>query len=833
MKNNNILILLFSRLVTLLCIFTNMCLLNQNLLASPRTLDRVKSADKTDILKLGLWTSIGPGAGGGAESIIIHPKNPNIVFSMSDTGIIYKSNDGGINWQPANKGIYRRTSPFLDVGLPAGIRFHPKQPDTIFGFFTELGLIFSKDGGKSWIWDKTRSGPYGRKTEKIYDILVDPAYKTKVYYITRDGMFYVSDDGIHVKKLAEGLGKQTGICWDKPRLALDLNSSPKKRTIFVATSKGIAISKDGGKSWNFSNKGLTHNAARTVIAVKKNKKTVLYCTLASFQKPYPKAKGGLFISNDLGKSWQRIGKGLPVARRNGFGKMDINQKNPNIIYIGIGMRMSSNGGIYKSEDAGKTFKKVSHMVGPLRNLDSGYYPEEESSKPPYSKYHVQCLASAPSDPDTVYAYNGWWGINKTSDGGKTWANVSTETLPDGFVRGRGMNNAWSLATAISPFDPNTVFFSLTDEGSFFTQDGGKSLKRFLGYWVYTEYANWYDIKTGKKCRPRSHKELQAVFGKKMKASITDFSFDPKNKDVIYISCGQRQRLKNGMILKYEINKNKMWLIGSSLNGLPKSTFSGIIAISQKNKQEPLLLTAADSFGVFRSEDGGYSWKPSNNGIKTGKGKALRFLQHPVKNNVIFLISGTSVLDHWDRESRFGCLYKSEDYGSSWKKIFPGTGYADVTCITILDDQPSTIFIGIRERNNKGEKFTPSGIYRSKNSGKSWKMVFKTALPTGVSYDKKRKLIFCTATRASDVTTRTKFIDLFGTVNLVKPGIFASSNDGDTWKDIGGKLNNVHPYHLTCAVDNINGKLYVGGNAGVFSANISDIQKKYFAYKDTR
>lgn len=644
-------------------------------------------------------------------------------------------------------------------------------------------------------------------------------------------MFYVSDDGIHVKKLAEDLGKQNGLIWDKPRLALDLNSSPQKRTVFAATNKGIAISKDGGKSWNFSNKGLTHNAARTVIAVKKDKKTVLYCTLASFQKPYPKAKGGLFISNDLGKSWQQIGKGLPVNRRNGFGKMSINQKNPNIIYIGIGMRMSSNGGIYKSEDAGKTFKKVTHMVGSLRNLDSGYYTEEESSKPPYSKYHVQCLASAPSAPDIVYAFNGWWGINKTTNGGKTWENVSTQKLNNGLVRGRGMNNAWSLATAVSPFNPNTVFFSLTDEGAFFTQDGGKSLKRFLGAWVYTEYPNWYNIRTGKKCRPRSHKEIQAIFGKKMKSSITNFSFDPKDEKIIYISCGQRQRLKNGMILKYEINKNKMWLIGSSLNGLPKSIFSDIIAIPQKKKKNPLLLTAADTFGVFKSDDGGYSWKPSSSGIKTEKGKALRFIKHPKKNNILFLIYGTSVIDHWDRKSRFGCLYKSEDYGVSWKKIFPETGYADVTCITISDNQPSTMFIGVRERKGNGKNLTPCGIYRSRDNGKSWKVVFKTAIPTGVAYDKKRGIIFCTATFVSDVSTRKKFIDLLDTVNLIKPGIFASSDNGDTWKDIGGELNNVHSYHLTCAVDKINGKIYVGGNAGVFSANISDLQKKYFRCKD--
>lgn len=168
MKKNAILISLFSRLFTFLFVFSSMSLQGQKLLSShPQTLDSTKSVSKTDILKLGLWTSIGPGAGGGAQTIIVHPKNPDIAFSMSDTGVIYKSIDGGVNWYPANKGIHRRTPPFLDVGIPAGIRFHPKNPDVMFGFFTELGLILSRDGGESWTWDKTRSGPYGPKTEKI------------------------------------------------------------------------------------------------------------------------------------------------------------------------------------------------------------------------------------------------------------------------------------------------------------------------------------------------------------------------------------------------------------------------------------------------------------------------------------------------------------------------------------------------------------------------------------------------------------------------------------------------------------------------------------------
>jgi photosystem II stability/assembly factor-like uncharacterized protein len=124
------------------------------------------------------------------------------------------------------------------------------------------------------------------------------------------------------------------------------------------------------------------------------------------------ASGGLWKTTDAGASWTPISDGqIPVGS---MGSVDVSRTNPNIIYVGTGSddirsNVSTGRGIYKSTDAGATWK----FVG-LR--DAG---------------QIGAVRVDPTDADVVYVAaignaftnNDQRGVFRTRDGGKTWKKI--------------------------------------------------------------------------------------------------------------------------------------------------------------------------------------------------------------------------------------------------------------------------------------------------------------------------------------------------------------------------------------------------------------------------
>lgn len=133
------------------------------------------------------------------------------------------------------------------------------------------------------------------------------------------------------------------------------------------------------------------------------------------------ATGGLWKTINNGTTFEPIFDTYPTAS---IGDVAICQSNPNIIWVGTGEpnnRQSSTfgDGVYKSTDAGKTFVNVG-----LKETQT-----------------ISRIVVDPKNPDTVYvaalghmyAPNKERGIYKTTDGGKTWANVKFIDEDTGFT----------------------------------------------------------------------------------------------------------------------------------------------------------------------------------------------------------------------------------------------------------------------------------------------------------------------------------------------------------------------------------------------------------------
>ncbi len=129
-----------------------------------------------------------------------------------------------------------------------------------------------------------------------------------------------------------------------------------------------------------------------------------------------------------------------------------------------------------------------------------------------------------------------------------------------------------------------------------------------------------------------------------------------------------------------------------------------------------LTVASSTGGVYRSDDGGRSWSPRNQGVRAEFmpdkhpefGQCVhKIVHHPARPGRLFL------QNHWG-------LYRSDDGGDSWKDVANGVPSDFGFCLGIHPRDPDTAFIV--PLHSDGFRCTPDGklrVYRTRDAGASW------------------------------------------------------------------------------------------------------------------
>ncbi len=126
----------------------------------PGAIFRSEDRGETFSLERGLWEhphreQWSEGYGGQAfHTILPHPDDPSSIIAAISTGGVYRTNDGGASWAPANKGIKAEFMPgertFPEFGQCVHkIARHPANPDRLY-LQNHGGVYRSDDGGDSW-----------------------------------------------------------------------------------------------------------------------------------------------------------------------------------------------------------------------------------------------------------------------------------------------------------------------------------------------------------------------------------------------------------------------------------------------------------------------------------------------------------------------------------------------------------------------------------------------------------------------------------------------------------------------------------------------------------
>ncbi|MFA5418242.1 MAG: YCF48-related protein, partial [Bacteroidales bacterium] len=240
-----------------------------------------------------------------------------------------------------------------------------------------------------------------------------------------------------------------------------------------------------GHVWKTTNNGTTFKPvfdnygayAMGVIAIDPTNPNVVW--IGTGENNHQRALGygnGVYKSEDGGDTWTNMG--LKESRQ--IGKILINPKNPNIVFVAAeGSVWGSGGdrGLYKTTDGGKTWKKVLEI-----SENTG----------------VNDMVMDPRDPNTIYATSEQRrrriftkigggpesAVYKTSDSGETW-NKIMKGLPGVDIGGMGL--------AISPADPEKIYLIMEaadDKSGFFrSTNRGASWEKMSNYSAYGQYYN--------------------------------------------------------------------------------------------------------------------------------------------------------------------------------------------------------------------------------------------------------------------------------------------------------------------------------------------------------
>ncbi|HJR15120.1 MAG TPA: hypothetical protein VJ833_14645 [Rhodanobacteraceae bacterium] len=283
--------------------------------------------------------------------------------------------------------------------------------------------------------------------------------KPGVYYVgtAGAGLWKTTDDGIKWDNVFKhGDAASIGAVALAPSHPKDIwlgtgEANPRND---VLLGRGVYFSPDDGKTWQF--KGLANAGLISNIVVNPNDPTTVY--VAVLGNPWkPSETRGVFMTTDGGKNWKKV---LYVNDTTGASDIEMDPSNPNVLLAGMWTEQrkpwtqvngSTDGGIWKSTDGGRTWNKIG---GGLPTTD----PTDRVK-----------IGFAPSSPSTVYATMPTqkcilWG---STDSGTSWKCISNN-------HELAVRMFYFSSFAVAPDNPKRLYFSSFNLMK--STDGGKTAK---------------------------------------------------------------------------------------------------------------------------------------------------------------------------------------------------------------------------------------------------------------------------------------------------------------------------------------------------------------------
>lgn len=671
------------------------------------------ASPESDALRKLTWRAIGPANNAGRISVVVGvPGDVTTYYVAGAAGGIAKTTNGGTTFTQ----LFDK-QPVASIGA---IAIAPSDPNVLYVGTGEGnprnsasfgdGVYKSIDGGGTW----TNVGL--GDTEKIPRIVVDPR-NADVAYVCALGHEWGPNEERGLFKTTDGGKTWTKVLYRNNLTGCsDVDIDPTNANVVYAGmytfrrwawyfesgggETALYKSVDGGATWTKLTRGLPKGPMdRIGVSVSRSEPNVVYMITEA------RNEGSLFRSDDAGESWRVVNKDPNIDFRPFYySDIRVDPSNSNRIF-------SLSGGLYLSEDGGRTFKRIAASV-------HGDH---------------QAMWIDPLMPKRVIGgSDGGWHVSM--DGGRAWEVVNTIPFtqfyhvaydmqePYHVCGGLQDNHHWcGPSNSLSPLGirkRDWVTFAFGD-GFFAVPDLSAP------YLVYSASQGGNivltDLRTGDERSIHPYPNRVGSAGDAIENHKYRFNW---NSPIVLSPFDPKTVYFGGNVLFRTRNYGQSWDVISpdlSTNDKSKQRSSGgpvvvdntaaefhstILTIAPSPRDSNVIWAGTDDGNVQLTRDGGKTW---TNVIRNVPGFAPNAWIATIEASPSDAATAYFAASHHQDNDYAPYFFMTTDYGRTWKRItngLPGKGWAHV-----IREDP-------RNRNLLYAG-TENGLYASWNRGERW------------------------------------------------------------------------------------------------------------------
>ncbi len=736
------------------------------------------------------YRNIGPFRGGRSVTAT-GVKGDILTYYMGTTGGgLWKTNDAGQRWENVSDG-------YFEMGSVGAVAVSSSDPNIVYcgmgehaprGVMTSYGdgVYKSIDAGKTW----KKIGL--EKTQHISRIVIHPTNPNIVYVAAQGALhdgtpergIYKSIDGGATWRNVLFVNNLTGCA----ELSMDANypevlyaamwEHQRKPNMVVSGGEGSGMYKsvDGGENWFTIHNGLPKEKGKMAISVSPANSNKVYGLIESDSNA---DKGGLFVSNNAGKSWSLVsGDNRLTQRAWYYTEVFTDPNDENTVYVLSAPAL-------RSIDGGKTWNRLSGTHGDYHDL----WINPEDSK--------NMVIANDGGAAISFNYGRTWSTQANMPTAQIYRISTDNVFPYSIYGGQQDNTALKiphLSVGRSGISAQDWTYTAGGESAFLAFDPDNPRYVMGGSYLGTIEVLDMESKSGTKVMAapiqylgREARDMKYLYN--WNAPIVRSQHAPNT----FYHCAQLVLRTKDMGLNWEeispdltrnIDAKQGKGGGPYTNEAVGAENYGTIAYMTESPHEKgVLWTGSDDGFVQLSRDGGNTWK--NVTPKNLKECLINAIEVSPFDPAIAYIATT----RYKFNDYTPALYKTSDYGNTWKNISSGIPYGSFTRV-------------IREDSSKKDLLyagTEKGIYISWNGGDSWEPL-QLNLPRTPITDLKvhqDNLIVATSGRSfwilDDLEALREYKSLNKGLNLLKPkntlnGSWRSQLSGNTTQ-----FNGTHPF----------------------------------------
>ncbi|WP_207955545.1 WD40/YVTN/BNR-like repeat-containing protein [Segetibacter sp. 3557_3] len=632
------------------------------------------------VLKSMQWRLIGPYRGGRSVAVAGHPTEKNTFYMGTTGGGVWKTTDGGKAWQNVSDGFFK-------TGSVGAVAVSTSNPEVIYVGMGEHtlrgntshgdGVYKSTNGGKTWDYTGLKN------TYHIGSVIVHPR-NPDIVYVAAIGHAFGANEDRGVFRTKDGGKTWKKVLYKSPDVgAIDMSMDPTNPDVLYASTfefrrfewgvrssgpgAGIHKSMDGGETWTdiTLNPGLPtgKNRGRIGLAVSPAKPDRVWAIIEAENN-----QTGIYRTDDSGAHWQLVSQFAEVHQRPWYyHSLTADPKDSSTLWV-------MNIGFWKSTDGGKKFTSVAT---------------------PHGDNHQ--LWIDPADNTRMIEANDG-GATVTFDGGKSWSSIYNQ--PTAQMYHVIADNKFPYRVYGSQQDNSTISVPMrSDNGAIYPDDlysigGGES-----GYIAF-------DKNNPKLIFAANHHWITKL---NMESNqISDVSVVPED-NYGYGSADIKYRFQwTFPIIVSPHNSNVLYATSSYVHRSLDQGNSWEVISPNLTRSEPRTL---EKTPTRDNPEIGPDWGPvvrDNTGVEW-YGTIFAFAESPIKAGVLW--SG----------SDDGFIQLSLDNGKTWKNVSP-KGIPEFSRMSIIDassHDPATAYVAAIRY--KQDDFHPY-IYKTSDYGKTWKKI---------------------------------------------------------------------------------------------------------------